>query len=911
MSLKKLWLAGLMVPIFALSSYGMFELNEILNDECFWRVATVWETQEYYFPDETIQHAAVDGSGDEFSWTNPWNEEETRTFSATPRPEIRIPENPPEDWMQNDFDDSEWPRQRGPFFRNSGDVRWKIVKMRGLFTVENLAMSGRMTLNMKFKGGAVVYLNGEEITRAYMPDGPVDSTTPALPYPQDVYFNEKGEYVGSGTYRASQVTLDVQAKRWREIEDFSITSDMMQEGVNVLAVALHRAPCDFTYSFHARSGGRGRGTRWAKIGLNSLKLIAQPGSAIVPNLGPDEHRVKRNAVQQNTGPLRDLGFHLRNQSLMQRVSMNDYPDPYAPLQPLNIVGVRNGIHSAQFLVGHGQEEIEGLTVKISDFEGPAVLPADTVTFRFARPDGSTRRGMTRWFDSLENTPPRRIELYPEQGAALQPVWLNLAVPEDAEPGDYSATITVEARFEDPLTLPVKLRVHDWRLPDPQDYGSSLDLAQSPESVALAYDVELWSDRHFELLDHTFRHMSRMGVKNLYITGVRRTHFGNEHAMVRWVRDEEGYLQPDLTIVEKYLDAAMKHLGKIPAVVLYCWEPPESMGHAGGTGQAHRTHDRDILITMYDPDSGELSGRMGPAWGTQESQEFWKRLTDAMRAVLRERGIEDSLLFGLAGDHRPTQVAMDDIGHGMDDPLWAVHSHYYCDEWQGYKMGLTVALWGVGYSPADPLDGYGFGWSNPHWVAYFPREMNLRSSTVEYRTRSENRMGGRRGRTPFMMTGRGVRGLGRLGVDFWRVVRDGRGRITGSLAGIYPETAWGQLTLNNGVPHVLSQGESHPIPTTRSEAFREGAQEMEARIYIEKALLDTEAEARLGQDLIDQCRETLDERIRIYKGAAGEGQIWFISSGWRERADRLYALAAKVATRFEDRAPVLVLDPDAD
>ena len=33
------------------------------------------------------------------------------------------------------------------------------------------------------------------------------------------------------------------------------------------------------------------------------------------------------------------------------------------------------------------------------------------------------------------------------------------------------------------------------------------------------------------------------------------------------------------ILERYLDTAMKHMGRIPGVILLCWEPPYSQGHA--------------------------------------------------------------------------------------------------------------------------------------------------------------------------------------------------------------------------------------------------------------------------------------------------------------------------------------------
>jgi glycosyl hydrolase family 123 len=867
------------------------EENVILSAKCFWRIRMIWETEEVVLPDGKVLHGGISTKGKDYSWTNGAGRK--FTFSASRSPVRRLPEKNAADWMAPDFDDSVWARFRGPFFRGSANHNWKLIQLRNLFTVDNVRQAGTPSLNMTFYGGVVVYLNGKEVTHAFMPEGPVDVTTPALGYPQDVYLDAKGKAIKRGSYRVSEETKAKQAKRWRKIENFEIPNKMLQKGVNVLAVAIHRAPTDYGYYLQGRSPHKE--TRWAKIGLSELELIAQPGAAIVPNLGPAPSRTGKG-VQFETGPLKGLGFHLRNQSVIQRVFLRDYPDAYSKVKPVQVAGVRNGTFAAQFLVGHGQEEIRGLKVKISDLKGPGTILSSAVKIRYARLNGN-------WFDVLDDTPPRDIPMYKEHGAALQPVWLNVGIPADAKPGDYAGTITVTADHEKPLTLPLHARVMGWTLPDSKDLSVAMDVIQSPESVAMAYNVPLWSDKHFKLLGETFSLLSALGDKTIYITCVRRTHFGNEHAMVRWTRDDEGDLQPDFTIVKKYLDTAMKHMGKIPGVILYGWEPPYSQGHAGGTGGAARTHDRPILFSLYDPETGDYSAARGPAWGTDEARAFWKKLTDGIQPVLKKRGLQDSMLFGLLGDHRPSKQAMDDTVNGVPGGKWAVHSHLYCRNWKGHPMGLTVALWGVGYRPSDPSRGLSFGWSNPRWLCYYPREMSLSKSTlVEYRTKIETYVGAI-GRGGGIQKGSGVRGLGRLGADFWSVLKDSRGRPRGSLAGRYPESAWGQLNLNFGIPHLLGRGQTRPVPTVRSEAFREAVQELQARVYVEKALLDDRGPALLGADLVARCRRTLDERIRVYLQAGGEGKAWFISSDWRDRAEQLFRLAAEAKKKYGDKDPV--------
>jgi hypothetical protein len=249
--------------------------------------------------------------------------------------------------------------------------------------------------------------------------------------------------------------------------------------------------------------------------------------------------------------------------------------------------------------------------------------------------------------------------------------------------------------------------------------------------------------------------------------------------------------------------------------------------------------------------------------------------------------------------------MDDICNAVPGARWAIHSHYACYEWQGYPMGMLIALWGLGYTPADPENGYSFGWSNPQWVSYYPREMSLNSRLTEYRCKLEAYIGARRGKE-FLSLGKGPRGLGRLGADFWVVLRDNRGRPRNTLASRYPEAAWGQLNINFGVPRVLGQGKHGPIATVRSEAFREAVQEIEARVYIEKALLDDAAPQLLGEALVRRCRTALDERIRFANrsavGGAANAETWFISSGWSARAQLLFQLASEVKAKYGDRQP---------
>jgi hypothetical protein len=117
------------------------------------------------------------------------------------------------------------------------------------------------------------------------------------------------------------------------------------------------------------------------------------------------------------------------------------------------------------------------------------------------------------------------------------------------------------------------------------------------------------------------------------------------------------------------------------------------------------------------------------------------------------------------------------------------------------------------------------------------------------------------------------------------------------------------------------------------------QECEARIAMEQALTDPALKGRLGGDLADRAQALLDERQRdVWKGlglydavmaaqqggmvngmrtyaglgafkdrkkyqsVAGhywsvDGHKWFVTSGWQDRTEKLFALAGEVAKKL--------------
>jgi hypothetical protein len=153
----------------------------------------------------------------------------------------------------------------------------------------------------------------------------------------------------------------------------------------------------------------------------------------------------------------------------------------------------------------------------------------------------------------------------------------------------------------------------------------------------------------------------------------------------------------------------------------------------------------------------------------------------------------------------------------------------------------------------------------------------------------------------------IDGVGRVGADFWDVLPGKHPGERYAINGRYPQSGWAQLGIQHATTYVLGPGPDGPCSTVRFELLREGLQTCEARIQIEKALADPAARGKLGAELAARCDQILDERTYAILRAGASGMAggakrnpywWgFVGSGWQERDERLYALAAEVAGKL--------------
>jgi len=824
---------------------------------------------------------------------------------------------PPENWTEPDFNDHAWHRLRGqpfqplwgtwgtPCYRaNAGFIGTDHstafharICLRGKFNVTDPAQAKDLTLSVEYRGGVVVYLNGHELARGDMPDGKIDADTLARDYLLNVFVGEDGKPMAGDHRTKDPKKVEPWSRIKRRITDVKVPARLLRRGVNVLAVAAHRAPYPkgFIDKVSAISHRTPRtACMRSTCGITGLLLRSPDGRDIEPNM------------------VRPKGVRVWNVSVLEG-SVYDFANPCEPLRPVVIAGCRNGGFSGKVMIG-STDSIRKLNARagvLVEARTKAAIPASSVRLLFGE----------------EPVPPEEIPVsvrksmrgvwpYPEQPeevyGAVMPILVTVYVPKDARPGDYEGKLTITMEGAEPVEVPVKLSVADFTLPDPKDYETVVDLIQSPDTLAMHYRVPLWSQRHWELIENSFKILGTAGLDTLYLPMMAETHFGNEQTMIRWVPKGDGTYDYDFSIIEKYIDLFEKHCGKPRIVCLYVWD----MSLEGGThwplNLAYRSEEirkaREAnaglgpQVTARDPATNKVERLQLLTYTEKESHGSWKALYARFREILKARGLYDRTMLGICLDPKPTKEVVELFKELMPGRPWLVQDHIYRknEHIHGVPVGYQANVF-LRFFTGDDRRKSHYGTAHPEIRLWFPRAYRAHVLPHNFRLLAEKTIVG------------GYHGFGRLGGDFWKVFegKTSQKRYGGLVTYRYPKNASGALSMRTG---FLAPGEHGARTTLRFELLREGVQETEARIFVEKALL----EKRIKGDLAARCEEMLmrrNEAVLVgsygkvlvrhrqkwwetstgqYANTSQAGYQWYLASGFEARTKTLFALAAEVA-----------------
>jgi uncharacterized repeat protein (TIGR03806 family) len=133
---------------------------------------------------------------------------------------------PDTDWRQARFDDSSWRTGVAEFGFGDGDEMTVISSglpgvplitayFRRTFTLSNAPLYTNLLVRLLRDDGAIVYLNGTEVLRTNLPNGSVNSSTPAL--------------------------ADVDGDAEAQFIEAALAPSLLIEGTNVIAVEVHQS----------------------------------------------------------------------------------------------------------------------------------------------------------------------------------------------------------------------------------------------------------------------------------------------------------------------------------------------------------------------------------------------------------------------------------------------------------------------------------------------------------------------------------------------------------------------------------------------------------------------------------------------------------------------------------------------
>ena len=480
-----------------------------------------------------------------------------------------------------------------------------------------------------------------------------------------------------------------------------------------------------------------------------------------------------------------------------------------------------------------------------------------------------------FFDQLSPVAPAAVP-----GGRCQPIWLSLRLPETGDPnrdtsrlgtpaaaGTYAGSVRVEAAGMPPVDVPVEVEVLGWRIPSPRQFQTLVQSEQNPYGVAKGFgqDIKkdgktvrqrlpLWTDEHFGLMESSFAQLARLGADWVYVPVLLDSEFGNrDDSPVRWIRRKNGSIDFDWTILDRYLDIAVKHLGP-PRVVCF------NIMHGAESPAAE--------VKVLDEASGqEQRVDLGPKVPWEKRSAYWQAFASAVMARMRARGLADSVYWGQAFDNVYDPQLIEKMNELAPGTHWAAAGH-------GRRPDANFRAVARAYA-SDVLDVSQQGWKQPVVHLLMPRTAGSiicvegTSTPFTYRVLCDRAIYS------------GFNGVGRMGADYFELA-------------FYDGCRGGEYQLvGRSCIMTLWPGQGAVDSSTRNEAMLEGIQEADARIYLEQ-LLDRKL---LNNDLARQVQQVLDEHARatLYIPTSGPStDLMEVAGDWQGRSRRLYAAAAQAA-----------------
>ena len=240
----------------------------------------------------------------------------------------------------------------------------------------------------------------------------------------------------------------------------------------------------------------------------------------------------------------------------------------------------------------------------------------------------------------------------------QPVWVSVSIPrEHIIKGMYRGNVTVKEDGQVLAQLPLVVTVKDRMLPEPKDWAFHLDLWQNPYAVARYYNVEPFSQEHFDLMRPIMKRYAEAGGKVITASIMHKPWNGQTYdpfeSMVTWMKKADGTWWFDYTVFDKWVEFMMS-CGVKKEINCYSMVPWR------------------LSFQYFDQASNQFKYFNGKP-GKPAYEEFWMRMLKSFAEHLKEKG-----WFEI------THIAMDE--RALKDMLATIDVVYKADK--DFKLSLA-------------------------------------------------------------------------------------------------------------------------------------------------------------------------------------------------------------------------------
>lgn len=304
-----------------------------------------------------------------------------------------------------------------------------------------------------------------------------------------------------------------------------------------------------------------------------------------------------------------------------------------------ITGVKNEQISVQLAIA-AKQNISNLNVKISDFISSTgeKISKSNIKIRYVKYVPVQRaRSELSWTGKPEEIYGPEVSGYgaPDVVAdpllelayvdvpayRAQPVWLTFSIPKNAKPSIYKGNISIQTNEFKKRIIPIEIEVLDTEIPDPKDYKFFLDLWLNPKAIAVANHLEIWSEKHWELIESYMEDLVSRGAKTItttithdpwkieWVNGTKHSQTGIGYSpMIQWNRSKDDTWSYDYSVFDRYVTLALK-IGLTERIDVFSLTPFEWGGKR--------------YVTYFDEDKGEI---IEQPYGQFDSEykEHWKR-----------------------------------------------------------------------------------------------------------------------------------------------------------------------------------------------------------------------------------------------------------------------------------------------